>query len=162
MLVSYPSRWSFSFTLGPLHWSSIFITSREQRNIVQLCTRLMLDRAILRWGDIFFLWYRCPPVWSFLFSSIFNKNVNKEISNNNHPEITVAAEREQFAMQWTWLKCNIFVGFSNIFFVERLSFATFVWDGGDRCKMRWDCEDDIYGKRWTLGGDQPLVSDLGS
>ena len=35
-LSSYPSRWSFSFTLGPLHWSSIFLTSREQRNIVQL------------------------------------------------------------------------------------------------------------------------------
>ena len=39
-LVSYPTRWSFSFILGPLHWSSIFLTSREQRNIVQLCTTL--------------------------------------------------------------------------------------------------------------------------
>ena len=37
-LVSYPTRWSFSFILGPLHWSSIFLTSSEQRNIVQLCT----------------------------------------------------------------------------------------------------------------------------
>ena len=38
-LVSYPTRWSFSFILGPLHWSSIFLTSSEQRNIVQLCTK---------------------------------------------------------------------------------------------------------------------------
>ena len=37
-VVSYPTRWSFSFILGPLHWSSIFLTSSEQRNIVQLCT----------------------------------------------------------------------------------------------------------------------------
>ena len=36
-VVSFPTRWSFSFILGPLHWS--FLTSREQRNIVQLCTR---------------------------------------------------------------------------------------------------------------------------
>ena len=39
-LVSYPARWSFPFILGPLHWSSIFPTSREHRNIVQLCTNL--------------------------------------------------------------------------------------------------------------------------
>ena len=38
-LVSYPARWSFFFTLGPLHWS----TSREHRNIVQLCTNFPLD-----------------------------------------------------------------------------------------------------------------------
>ena len=31
-LVSYPTRWSFSFILGLLHWSSIFPTSREHRN----------------------------------------------------------------------------------------------------------------------------------
>ena len=48
MLVSYPTRWSFSFILGPLHWSSswqwqpsIFLTSRGKRNIVQLCTNSM-------------------------------------------------------------------------------------------------------------------------
>ena len=38
-LVSYPTRWSFSFILGHMHWSCIFLTSREPRNIVQLCTR---------------------------------------------------------------------------------------------------------------------------
>ena len=37
-VVSYPTRWSFSLILGPLHWSSIFLTSKGKRNIVQLCT----------------------------------------------------------------------------------------------------------------------------
>ena len=46
LVVSYPSRWSFSFILGPLHWSSIFLTSREQRNIVQLCTRAIYAAPI--------------------------------------------------------------------------------------------------------------------
>ena len=41
-LVSYPAIWSFPFILGPLHWSSIFPTSREHRNKVQLCTRSSL------------------------------------------------------------------------------------------------------------------------
>ena len=36
-VVSYPTRWSFSFILGPLHWS------RGKRNIVQLCTRPRVD-----------------------------------------------------------------------------------------------------------------------
>jgi len=40
-LVSYPARWSFPFILGPLHWSSICPTSREHRNIVQLCTIIL-------------------------------------------------------------------------------------------------------------------------
>ena len=35
----YQARRSFSSLLGPLHWSSIFPTPREHRNIVQLCTR---------------------------------------------------------------------------------------------------------------------------
>ena len=34
----YQARRSFSSLLGPLHWSSIFPTPREHRNIVQLCT----------------------------------------------------------------------------------------------------------------------------
>ena len=37
-VASYPAKWSFVFSLGPLHWSSICPTSREHRNIVQLCT----------------------------------------------------------------------------------------------------------------------------
>ena len=39
-VVSHSTRWSSSFILGPLHWSSIFIflTSREHKNIVQWCT----------------------------------------------------------------------------------------------------------------------------
>ena len=37
-LVSHPTRWSFSFILGPLHCLIIFPTSREHRNIVQSCT----------------------------------------------------------------------------------------------------------------------------
>ena len=37
VLVSYPTRWSFSFILGPLHWSSN-IQGQIKRNIVQLCT----------------------------------------------------------------------------------------------------------------------------
>ena len=37
-VVRYPARWPFPSTLGPLHWSSIFPTSREHRNIVHLCT----------------------------------------------------------------------------------------------------------------------------
>ena len=43
-VVSSPARWSFSFTLGPLRWSSIFLTSREHRNIniVQSCTSCLL------------------------------------------------------------------------------------------------------------------------
>ena len=33
-VISYPATWSFSFILGPLHWSyDIFPTSREHRNI---------------------------------------------------------------------------------------------------------------------------------
>ena len=39
-LVSCPARWSFSFILGHLHQSSIFPTSRRNRNIVQLCTNI--------------------------------------------------------------------------------------------------------------------------
>ena len=42
-LVSNPTRWSLSFILGPLHWSSVssvFPTSREHRNIVQWCTNI--------------------------------------------------------------------------------------------------------------------------
>ena len=39
-LVSYPARCSISFVLGPLHWSSIFPTTREHKNIVQLCTTI--------------------------------------------------------------------------------------------------------------------------
>ena len=38
LLISYPARWSFLFILGTLHWSSIFPTSREHKNIEQLCT----------------------------------------------------------------------------------------------------------------------------
>ena len=45
-LVSNPVRWSLSFILGPLLWSSIFPTSREQRIIVQLCT----NTALTLWG----------------------------------------------------------------------------------------------------------------
>ena len=38
-VVSYPAnRWSFSVILTPLHWSPIFPTSREHKNIEQLCT----------------------------------------------------------------------------------------------------------------------------
>ena len=37
-LVSYPTRWSLLFIFGFLYGSSIFLTSSEQRNIVQLCT----------------------------------------------------------------------------------------------------------------------------
>ena len=47
-LVSHPSRWSFFFTLGPLQWS----TSRERRNIVQLCTNFPW-----MWNPIFPFWY---------------------------------------------------------------------------------------------------------
>ena len=36
-IVSYPTRWSFSYIMGHLQWSSIFPTSREHRNILQLC-----------------------------------------------------------------------------------------------------------------------------
>ena len=52
-VVSYPTRWSFSFIPGPLHWSSIFLTSRGKRNIVQLCTSLQ-------------------DAWNFLFRSSFS------------------------------------------------------------------------------------------
>ena len=45
MVVSHPFRWSFSFSLGPLH---IFLTSREQRNIVQLCTTIMVKNRMTR------------------------------------------------------------------------------------------------------------------
>ena len=31
MLISYPARWSFSFILGPLHWSSTLYISNIQR-----------------------------------------------------------------------------------------------------------------------------------
>ena len=48
LLVSYPTRWSFSFILGPLHWSSIFLTSRGKRNIVQLCTNNPSDSSKLK------------------------------------------------------------------------------------------------------------------
>ena len=44
-VVSYPAKWSLSFILGPLHWSSIFPTSREQRNIVQLYTNFESAKA---------------------------------------------------------------------------------------------------------------------
>ena len=40
-LVSYLARCSISFILGPLHWSSIFPTRKEHKNIVQLCTTIL-------------------------------------------------------------------------------------------------------------------------
>ena len=49
-VVSHLTRWSFSFILGPLHWSCIFPTSREQRNIVQLWTNSNGDRALPQIG----------------------------------------------------------------------------------------------------------------
>ena len=49
-VVSHPTRWSFSFILRPLHWSSLFPTSREQRNMVQLWTNSNGDRALLQIG----------------------------------------------------------------------------------------------------------------
>ena len=42
-LVSYPSRWSLSFIIGPLHWSSP--PSRQKRNIPHLCAAPRSDRA---------------------------------------------------------------------------------------------------------------------
>jgi len=72
-LDSHWTRWSFSFILGPLHWSfswqwqpciavcglvmtllwteladfaQFFPTSREQRNIVQLCTNVIYTYCI--------------------------------------------------------------------------------------------------------------------
>ena len=36
--LSDPARWSVSIILGPLHWSSIFPTSRGHRKKVYLCT----------------------------------------------------------------------------------------------------------------------------
>ena len=39
-IVRNPSRWSFSFIVGPLHLSSIFPTSKEHRSRVQLYTRI--------------------------------------------------------------------------------------------------------------------------
>ena len=38
--------WTFSFLLAPLHWSSIFPTSREHRNVVQLCTSFSGSQCI--------------------------------------------------------------------------------------------------------------------
>ena len=52
-LVSYPTRWSFSFILGPLHWSSIFLTSRGKRNIVQLCTNTGPKQVLITWHIMF-------------------------------------------------------------------------------------------------------------
>ena len=43
--MSGPARTSFPFILGPLHWSSIFPTSREHRNIVQLWTTHWLESS---------------------------------------------------------------------------------------------------------------------
>ena len=48
-LVSYPTRWSLPFILGPLHWS----TSREHRNIVQFKlvrfpTHLLIEVAFFK------------------------------------------------------------------------------------------------------------------
>ena len=39
-VVSYPTRWSLLFIFGFLYGSSIFLTSSEQRNIVQFCTSI--------------------------------------------------------------------------------------------------------------------------
>ena len=46
VLVSYLNRWSFSSILGPLHLSSLFLTSREHKNIVQLCTISDLNQTL--------------------------------------------------------------------------------------------------------------------
>ena len=63
-LVSYPTRWSFTFILGPLHWSSIFLTSREQRNIVQLCTSGGSYSTTCRLGDSYLIISPCGVVES--------------------------------------------------------------------------------------------------
>ena len=44
------TRWSFSFLLGPLYWSSIFPTSREHRNVVQLWTAPLLSFSLFCWS----------------------------------------------------------------------------------------------------------------
>ena len=54
-LFTFPARWSFSSILGPLHSSSSI--SREDRNIVQLCTHCTQARAGWRlWSPGIGLW----------------------------------------------------------------------------------------------------------
>ena len=68
-LIIYSARWSFSFILGPLHWSSVssvFPTSREYRNIVQWCTvffcqknsDIVVDQMWILDGHCFFAFVR--------------------------------------------------------------------------------------------------------
>ena len=51
-LVSYPTRLSFSFILGLLQRSSVFPTSRENRNIVQLCCFSLASWKLLNSTDM--------------------------------------------------------------------------------------------------------------
>ena len=46
-IVSYPTRWFFSYMMGHLQWSYIFPTSREHRNILQLCINICINWHIL-------------------------------------------------------------------------------------------------------------------
>ena len=51
-IVSYPTRWSFSFILGPLHWSSISNIQRTQK--LQLCTTTYIGQDLQREQSKFF------------------------------------------------------------------------------------------------------------
>ena len=50
-IVSYQTRWFFSYIMGHLQWSSIFPTSREHRNILQLCINICINWHI--WDSTF-------------------------------------------------------------------------------------------------------------
>ena len=62
-VVSYPARWSFPFLLWPLHWSSIFPTSRENRNIVVQLSQLTYYEYFCRKIELVSLFFHPGPRW---------------------------------------------------------------------------------------------------